>query len=122
MIRSRAVFIAMPALVFVAGCGQRTAEGPTAPQALTSVNVTLPADDAPFPAGPRVEAMNLHCTACHSTSMILSQPPLSPDQWKAEVTKMREVYKAPVPDAAVPDILAYLTAMSERTRQATNLR
>lgn len=35
---------------------------------------------------------------------------------------MREVYKAPVPDAAVPDILAYLTAMSERTRQATNLR
>ena len=43
--------------------------------------------------------------------MALTQPVLSADQWKAEVTKMREVYKAPVPESAVPDIIAYLTSM-----------
>ncbi len=43
--------------------------------------------------------------------MALTQPALSADQWKATVTKMREVYKAPVAEKDVDAIVAYLTAM-----------
>jgi hypothetical protein len=41
--------------------------------------------------------------------MILTQPALSNDQWHAVVTKMREVYKAPVPAEEDAAIVAYLT-------------
>ncbi|MGJ3627640.1 hypothetical protein AB5I41_12915 [Sphingomonas sp. MMS24-JH45] len=40
--------------------------------------------------------------------MILNQPRLTAEQSQATVTKMREVYKAPVADAEVPAIVAYL--------------
>jgi hypothetical protein len=46
--------------------------------------------------------------------MALTQPALSKDQWKATVTKMREVYKAPVVDKDVPAIIAYLIGLSAR--------
>lgn len=76
---------------------------------LVSTSVELPADDATYPAGPHADLVNANCTVCHSASMALAQPPLSTDQWKAEVTKMREVYKAPVAEADVPAIVDYLT-------------
>lgn len=79
--------------------------------ALTSTAITLPDDAPPFPPGPDVAAITANCTACHSPSMVLTQPHLTADQWQAEVKKMREVYHAPVPDAAVPAILRYLTAL-----------
>lgn len=80
---------------------------------LVSQSIDLPADDAQLLDGPHADVANANCTACHSASMILSQPKLSADQWKATVTKMREAYKAPVRDADVPLILTYLTALSE---------
>lgn len=80
---------------------------------LISQSMDLPADDAQLPDGPHADVANANCTACHSASMILSQPKLSADQWKATVTKMREAYKAPVQDGDVPLILTYLTALSE---------
>jgi hypothetical protein len=43
--------------------------------------------------------------------MAMDQPVLSADQWKATVTKMKDVYKAPVVKA-YPAIVDYLTAMS----------
>jgi hypothetical protein len=79
--------------------------------ALASASVELPDDTGTYPDGPHADAVNANCTACHSASMALTQPALSADQWKAEVTKMREVYKAPVSETAVPDIIAYLTSM-----------
>ncbi|WP_010219214.1 hypothetical protein [Sphingomonas sp. PAMC 26621] len=81
---------------------------------LASTTVDLPSDDAQYPEGPHADVINANCTACHSASMALNQPPLSADQWKAEVTKMREVYKAPVAEADVPAIVAYLTGMSAK--------
>ena len=52
--------------------------------------------------------------------MALTQPALSADQWKATVTKMREVYKAPVAEKDVDAIVAYLTAMpSQNVAPAT---
>jgi mono/diheme cytochrome c family protein len=78
----------------------------------TDVAINLPQDTGTFPVRDGVEAMNANCAACHSTSMILLQPALTSDEWKAEIKKMREVYKAPVDPAAEPAILAYLMATS----------
>ena len=78
---------------------------------LVSQSITLPDDDGQYPAGPGADLVNANCAACHSPSMALSQPPLSADQWKAEVTKMREAYHAPIDEKDVPAIVAYLTAL-----------
>ena len=75
---------------------------------LTSAEIELPDDSGDYPAGPHADTVNANCTACHSASMALTQPPLSAGQWKAEVTKMREVYRAPVAAADVPAIIDYL--------------
>lgn len=88
--------------------------------ALASASVELPDDTGTYPDGPHADVINANCTSCHSASMALTQPALSANQWKAEVTKMREVYKAPVPESAVPDIVAYLTSMpSQKAAPAT---
>ncbi len=104
---SRTPPAATPAMASVAAPGSVAANGFT----LASTSVVLPAEAAIFPAGPHADAVNANCTACHSASMALTQPALSADQWKATVTKMREVYKAPIAEQDVPAILAYLTAM-----------
>ena len=78
---------------------------------LASTAVDLPIDDAQYPAGPHADVINANCTSCHSPGMALGRPMLSKDQWTAEVTKMREVYKAPVPASAVPAIVGYLTSL-----------
>lgn len=78
---------------------------------LVSASIDLPVDEAQYPVGPHADVINANCTSCHSASMALSQPALSPEQWKAEVTKMREVFDAPVAEADVPAIVSYLTAM-----------
>lgn len=81
---------------------------------LTSTSVDLPTDDQQYPDGPNADVINANCTSCHSASMGLTQPALSADQWAATVTKMREIYHAPVAAKDVPAVLAYLTAMSEK--------
>lgn len=78
---------------------------------LTSARIALPDDAEALPSGPHVDLVTARCTACHSAGMILRQPPLSAEQWAATVTKMREAYKAPVDDADVAPVLAYLTAL-----------
>lgn len=80
------------------------------------VSVALPADDGRFPDGPGAEEVTTNCGACHSPSMILTQPRLSTEQWKSTIGKMREVYKAEIDPAAEPKILAYLEAMSAKIR------
>lgn len=80
--------------------------------ALRSVAITLPAETETLPAGPHVDLVMSRCTACHSAAMLLHQPLLSHDQWQASVTKMREVYRAPIDEADVPLILTYLDGLS----------
>jgi hypothetical protein len=81
---------------------------------LTSVSLDVPEDDSQFPAGPHVDAVNSVCAACHSPSMVLTQPRLTEDQWKATVEKMRDSYKAPVSDKDAPMIIDYLTSLSTK--------
>jgi hypothetical protein len=45
---------------------------------------------------------------CHSVDYIYMQPPLTKDQWQAEVVKMKKVFGAPVPDGEVDTIVEYL--------------
>lgn len=74
---------------------------------LTSSSIETPADAATFPAGPHADLVNQRCLACHSASMALAQPPLKPEQWKAIVEKMRDVYHAPIEPGEVPAIVDY---------------
>ena len=99
---------AIVALFALAACSEQ----PKNKFTFTDVTIRLPQDTAQFPVREGVEAMNANCAACHSTSMILLQPALTTDEWKAEIKKMREVYKAPIDPAAEPAILAYLEATS----------
>lgn len=86
---------------------------------LTSETITLPSDaDEEFPAGPGAEAINNNCRACHSPSMVLVQPPLTHEEWVAEVDKMRNTFKAPIDEAAIPDIIAYLDGYSAKLKQS----
>ena len=99
-----------PATYNVSGPSEVTGGGIT----LASTSVDLADDDAVYPDGPHADVINASCTACHSASMALAQPRLSSDQWKSIVEKMRDTYKAPVPEAAVPDIVTYLASISAK--------
>ena len=89
---------------------------PPKPRAFTLVaqTITLPEDASTLPAGPHVEVVTANCTSCHSASMMTNQPALKPEQWAATVKKMREAYKAPIDEADVPAILAYLDDLSAK--------
>jgi cytochrome c5 len=81
---------------------------------LVSTSAELPFDDRQFPDGPHADVVNANCLACHSTSMVLTQPVLKSDQWKAIVIKMRDVYKAPVAEENVAPIVDYLATLSAK--------
>ncbi len=78
---------------------------------LVSTAVAMPIDEARFAGGASADAINANCTACHSTSMVLNQPPLTAAQWQTTITKMREVYHADIAEGDVPAILSYLTSL-----------
>ena len=49
------------------------------------------------------------CTMCHSAEYMLYQPATAPrTYWDAMVKRMKTVFKAPVPDADMPEIVDYL--------------
>src|ERR1700756_4771567 len=76
--------------------------------AIKTTTVDLPSGDSMFPGGTKADAINNNCLACHSADMVLNQPPLPKATWEAEVHKMISAYKAPVDDADVAPIVAYL--------------
>jgi len=74
------------------------------------MSMDFPQDAAGFPDGPNVKTVNQNCLACHSSDMVLDQPLLPRTAWAAEVTKMRNAYKAPIGDADAALIVDYLAA------------
>jgi hypothetical protein len=49
------------------------------------------------------------CMACHSAEYMLYQPPTAPrPYWDAMVKRMKTVFKAPINDADMPEIVDYL--------------
>lgn len=52
----------------------------------------------------------VNCVACHSAEYMLSQPPTAPrTYWNNMVHRMRDVFKAPVQEADMADIVDYLS-------------
>lgn len=66
---------------------------------------------APLKPGPGEDVTSAHCNACHTSDyIIMNSTFLTLDQWKAEVTKMRTAFGAPIDDATAAQIVAYLAA------------
>lgn len=77
------------------------------------VGYTLPEEVAAFKPGPNLDVVQNNCTSCHSADYVKTQPigpKFKKDFWQAEVIKMIKVYGAPIEDADVGKIVAYLTA------------
>jgi mono/diheme cytochrome c family protein len=76
-----------------------------------AIQYRLPDETATLAPGPNREIAQTYCGACHSADYIITQPRGLPDPaafWTGEVTKMRNVYKADIPQADTPAIVAYL--------------
>ena len=50
-----------------------------------------------------------YCNACHSPRYIPMQPPLTHDQWAAEVTKMVKIFGIDIPEPDQALIIKYLS-------------
>ncbi len=73
--------------------------------------IQLPPDGAQLKASPLpgyAKAQG-NCVACHSAEYMLYQPPTAPrGYWETMVKRMKAVFKAPINDADMPDIVDYL--------------
>ena len=99
-----AITIAVAGSLLVTGATKK----PVAPGSV--VKIALPGDlDFGFKNAPDVQIVQINCLTCHSSAYVSTQPRLSHDQWAAEVTKMQHAYGAPIAEADVPKIVAYLT-------------
>lgn len=78
------------------------------------VRVEFPANDEPFPPGVGADIASSQCLICHSAGMVLTQPPLNKDEWRAEIVKMRSAYGAPIPEYQVDGLAEYLKNINGR--------
>ena len=82
------------------------------PLAATLFATSAPAQEAvSLKPGPDVDTVTTSCSICHTLNYIrMNSSFLTPDAWKAEVSKMREGYGAPIDDATAAAIIKYLSA------------
>ncbi|MEJ5212105.1 MAG: cytochrome c [Burkholderiales bacterium] len=83
-----------------------------AAQTSGAVQITLPPENARLKPGPGMETTANNCMICHSVDYIYMQPPLTRDQWHAEVMKMKKVFGAPLPDNEVDTVVDYLMSQN----------
>ena len=84
------------------------------PPSWKTTRIELPVSDAVFPAGVDSEIANSQCLICHSAGMVLRQPPLTKDQWHAEIVKMRTAFGALIPEDQVDALTEYLFRINRR--------
>jgi len=85
----------------------------TAPAAARPVTYTLPAESSTLKktAEPGYQRAELQCVTCHSRDYITTQPRgKGKEFWTAEITKMVNVYAAPIPEPERAVIADYLAA------------
>ncbi len=83
-------------------------------QALTlkKDSITLPESTRVFPGDSAgAKAANTYCLMCHSVGMVMNQPDLGKAAWTVEVSKMKNVFKAPIPENQVAVIADYLDSI-----------
>jgi hypothetical protein len=78
------------------------------------VKVDLPASNESFPPGVGADIASSQCLICHSAGMVLTQPPLKKEEWRAEIMKMRTAYGAPILDDQVDGLSEYLNNINGR--------
>jgi cytochrome c5 len=107
----------IPAVLLLAACGR-------APEvAFADASITLPDDPAQLPDLPGRDAVIANCTACHSPSTMMQQPQVDRAKWESLVGKMISTYKAPVDEAAIPQIVDYMLAMqAAQARREADIR
>ena len=74
-------------------------------------HLELPADTVQLKpsALPGYAKAQASCVACHSAEYMQYQPPSAPrPYWDAMVKRMKAVFRAPVNDADMPEIVDYL--------------
>jgi sulfite dehydrogenase (cytochrome) subunit B len=82
-----------------------------APALATVKTIVLPPDGmylkpSPLPGYAKAQG---NCVACHSAEYMWYQPPSAPrGYWDAMVKRMKAVFKAPINDSDMPDIVDYL--------------
>ena len=75
--------------------------------------MTLPADAVALKPStlPGYAKAQTSCVACHSADYMLYQPPnASRPYWDAMVRRMKTVFKAPIDDADIAELVDYLSA------------
>ena len=76
-----------------------------------SKSIDLPADGVQLTpsALPGYAKAQANCVVCHSAEYMLYQPPTAlRAYWDAMVKRMKVVFKAPINDADMPEIIDYL--------------
>ena len=83
-----------------------------AAEKIGKVTIKLPDETAKYLPGPGADTANRNCRTCHSVDYLYMQPPLSSEQWRGEVTKMKKVYGAPIEDGDIDTIVNYLMSQN----------
>ena len=81
------------------------------PCLLFAAAAALPADAVQLKASalPGYAKAQANCVACHSAEYMLYQPATAPrPYWDTMVKRMQQVFKAPISDADMPEIVDYL--------------
>jgi len=105
---TRATLRALGAALMLGAC----AAAPAYALTLKTQSITLPSSTRVFPGdGPGARAANTYCLMCHSVGMVMNQPDLPKAAWLVEVNKMKNVFKAPIPEDQVPVIAEYLDSI-----------
>jgi hypothetical protein len=73
--------------------------------------IVLPQDEPELPSGPHQRTFAVSCTICHSTRLVMTQPPFPQQQWADVVHKMVKTYGAPITPEAEGQIVDYLTTV-----------
>lgn len=75
-------------------------------------SIELPVSTRVFPGDSAgAKAANAYCLMCHSYGMVETQPTLSKAAWLAEVGKMKNAFKAPIPQDQVQVIADYIAQL-----------
>ncbi|TAM91589.1 cytochrome c [bacterium] len=96
----------------LAGSAVRAAAVAAPPNPNVTVSVTLPAERQLFKDGAGADLARAKCQICHSSDYVFTQPPMTRAQWLAEVTKMKNVYGAPLEESQLEPIAAYLVTQN----------
>jgi hypothetical protein len=74
-------------------------------------SIALPHDEPDLPLGPHQRTFVASCTICHSTRLVMTQPPFLRKQWTEVVHKMVKTYGAPLNPETEEEVVDYLTAV-----------